>query len=288
MSGKAKNKFLIHDEYYLDLLLVEGKINYDEFVESRKQGKTEKWDEVSYVSQHPFFLHSFLMRLKVENKLRVFKELNNLSFDAIKKLGFGGSSHDFFKYDPAQLGVREYTTQRARLAVILDIPIVFLLIDYPSIEERNSYDFMEYRELGEKITFKKLSNIINRPKQRVITPYILEKNSSEVKRCNFFGENVFCRIDLHKSFFIVELYPRSGLDVDVITVCKIMENLDHKVTRVVSYVPYLRDSPKLCLIGTYIEEQIRDANMYADELMRTMNGMQLFPIDFNLDLIVPK
>jgi hypothetical protein len=288
MSGKAKNKFLIQDEYYIDLLLVEGKINYNEFVESRKQGETEKWDEVSYVSQHPFFLHSFLLSLKVEHKLRVFKEMNKLSFRDIKNLGFGGSIHDFFIYDPKQYEDREYVTQRARLAIILDIPIVFLLRDYPSIAEQNTYNFMEYWELGEKISFKNLSNKIKQPKQRVITPCILEKKSSEDKRCNFFSENIFCRIDLHKTFYVVELHPRSGLDVDVITIRRIIEDFDHKVNRVVSYAPHLRDSLKICLIGPYNEVQSRDADMYSDELIRIKNGTQLFPIDFNLDLIVPK
>ena len=287
MSSDAENKFLIQDEYNIDLLLVERKIDYHKFAESRKQGNIEKWDEISYVSQHPFFLHSFLMSLKVEHKLRVIKELNKLSFMDIKYLSFGGSIHGFFNYDPEQSGNKEYTTQRARLAITLDIPIVFLLMDHPTINERKSYDFLEYRELAEKITFKELSSKIKRPEQRVITPFKLEKDSVEDRLCDFLGDNVFCRLDLHKTFYVLELHPKSVLDLDLITVLKIMENLDHKVTRVVSYIPYLRDSTKLCLIGPYIEEQIRDANMYSDELIKTMNGMQLFPTDFNINLIVP-
>jgi hypothetical protein len=287
MSSDAKNKFLIQDEYNIDLLLVERKIDYHKFAESRKQGDIEKWDEISYVSQHPFFLHSFLMSLKVEHKLRVIKELNKLSFKDIKYLSFGGSIHGFFNYDPEQSGDREYTTQRARLAITLDIPIVFLLMDHPSMDERKSYEFLEYRELGEKVTFKELSSKIKRPEQRVITPFKLEIVSVEDILCDFLGENVFCRLDLHKTFYVMELHPRSGLDVDLNTIRKIMEILDQKVTSVVSYVPHLRDSLKLCLIGPYIEEQMRDANMYSDELIKTMNGMQLFPIDFNLNLIVP-
>ena len=287
MSGEAKNKFLIQDEYNIDLLLVEGQIDYHEFTKCRKQGDIERWDEISYVSQHPFFLRSFLMSLKVEHKLRVIKELNKLSFKDIKYLSFGGSIHSFFNYDPEQSGNREYTTQRARLAITLDIPIVFLLIDHPTIDERRSYEFLEYRELGEKITFKELGSKIKRPEQRIITPFKLVKDSVENGMNDFLGGNVFCRLDLRKTFYVMELHPRSSLDVDLITIRKLMKSLDHKVTHVISYIPHLRDSTKLCLIGPYIEEQIRDANMYSDELIKTMNGMQLFPTDFNLNLIVP-
>ncbi len=284
---KMKNKPTIRHEYNTDLLFAERKINYNKFVEIRNDGEHEKWDEISYVAQSPFFLHSLLMNLKVEHKLRVFKELNEFSFEDIKKLGFGGSIHSFFKFDPEQIRDRSLTEKRARLAIVLDIPVVFTLKDYPTTEERFSYNFIEYREFSETISFYDLKNRIKRPRERAISTYRFEKSFKKDELYNLLTETVFCRLDLRKSFFVIELHPRSVLDIDLSAVRKMIEIFDHQVIRVIAYIPPLRDSYKVCLIGTYIKEQQSEANNYAEEILLKKEGVQLAPVNFNLDLIIP-
>lgn len=287
MPEKKENIIQIREDYNTDLKFAEGKINYEVFAKKRQEDKKEQWNEIRYVASNPFLLHTLLKNLKVEHRLRAFKRLNEYTFEDIKQLGFGGSIHMFFKYAPGNLKDRGFTANRARLATILDIPIVFALMDKPTPEDRIQYNFMEYRELGERVSFKKLKDKIVRPERREISSFILESSTNEIDLFVYFNETLFCRVDLRKTFFVVELHLQSCLSIEIQAINRLVEYFDNRISYVILSSPVLRDSFKLSLIGTYIKEQQVDANKFSDNLIKIGNGKQLYPYNFYFDNIIP-
>lgn len=241
---------------------------------------------MKYIALHPIFLTSFLLGLSVERRLRAVKDLHGYSFKELKTLGkFGGSFHNFFKSRYGYSEDRMFSEQRCRLAITLDIPIVFLLKDKPTFLQRKQYDFMEYHEIAKKITFSELNNILVRPIQREVTAYKIEIK----KDTPFYGvadiSEINCRVDLHKTFFSIEFHLQSQLDVDLYFINKIVEKLNYKIFRIILTEPLLRDTFKLSIICTYIEEQKEDAKKFSEHLINMNKGVLLFP--YNFDFVVP-
>ena len=288
MPDKKENFKKIERDYYTDLAFAERKINSEEFERRHKWGNNEKWDEMKYIALHPVFLLSFLKLLKVEERLRAVKDLNEYSFEDLKSLGkFGGSLTNFFKTQYGYTEDRKLTEQRARLAITLDMPIVYLLKEKPNFVQRKQYDFMEYHEIAKKITFSELNNILVRPIQREVIAYKIEIN----KDSPFYGisdvSEINCRVDLHKTFFSIEFHLHSLLDVDLYFINKIVEKINYKIFRIILTKPLLRDTFKLSIICTYIEEQKEDAKEFSEHLININKGELVFPNNYDFNKVVP-
>jgi len=288
MPDKKENFKKIERDYYTDLAFAEKKINSEEFERRHKWGNNEKWDEMKYIALHPVFLLSFLKLLKVEERLRAVKDLNEYSFEDLKSLGkFGGSLTNFFKTQYGYTEDRKLTEQRARLAITLDMPIVYLLKEKPNFVQRKQYDFMEYHEIAKKITFSELNNILVRPIQREVIAYKIEIN----KDSPFYGisdvSEINCRVDLHKTFFSIEFHLHSLLDVDLYFINKIVEKINYKIFRIILTKPLLRDTFKLSIICTYIEEQKEDAKEFSEHLININKGELVFPNNYDFNKVVP-
>ena len=288
MPDKKENFKKIERDYYTDLAFAKRKINSEEFERRHKWGNNEKWDEMKYIALHPVFLLSFLKLLKVEERLRAVKDLNEYSFDDLKSLGkFGGSLTNFFKTQYGYTEDRMLTEQRARLAITLDMPIVYLLKEKPNFLQRKQYDFMEYHEIAKKITFSELNNILVRPIQREVIAYKIEIN----KDSPFYGisdvSEINCRVDLHKTFYSIEFHLHSLLDVDLYFINKIVEKINYKIFRIILTKPLLRDTFKLSIICTYIEEQKEDAKEFSEHLINMNKGELVFPNNYDFNKVVP-
>jgi hypothetical protein len=288
MPDKKENMNKIKDDYYTDLAFAEKKINSEEFERRHKWGNNEKWDEVKYIAFNPIFLNSFLSELSVEKRLRAVKDSYGYSFNELKSLGkFGGSFHNFFKNQHDYTEDRKLTEQRARLAITLDIPIVYILKDHPTSLHRVQYDYMEYHEIAKTITFSELNNILVRPEKREIIAYKIVNN----KDTSFLGlssvSEINCRVDLHKTFFSIEFYLPSRLDVKLYSINKIVEKLNYKIFRIILSTPLLRDAFKLSIICIYIDEQKEDAKNFSEYLIKINNGVLLFPYNYDFENVVP-
>lgn len=288
MPDKKENFKKIERDYYTDLAFAKRKINSEEFERRHKWGNNEKWDEMKYIALHPVFLLSFLKLLKVEERLRAVKDLNEYSFKDLKSLGkFGGSLTNFFKTQYGYTEDRKLTEQRARLAITLDMPIVYLLKEKPNFLQRKQYDFMEYHEIAKKITFSELNNILVRPIQREVIAYKIEIN----KDSPFYGisdvSEINCRVDLHKTFYSIEFHLHSLLDVDLYFINKIVEKINYKIFRIILTKPLLRDTFKLSIICTYIEEQKEDAKEFSEHLINMNKGELVFPNNYDFNKVVP-
>lgn len=239
------------------------------------------------LAKYTFFLHSLLINLKVKDRIRAVLNLNGFSFRDVERVGgFGGSIlSNLLKSDSNRI----FKESTARVAIVLDIPIVFMLRDKPSYLERQQYDYLEFRELGEKISFAELQGTLIRPKSRGIFPYEIqfEKDVNLPKEIQDLFQ--FCRVDLQKTFYSVEFYIKSYLDIDVKLVEMLVRMFGCKVYRVIISTPILRDTYKLSIIGSYIEEQYKDAEKFADELLKYYHGTQLYPdyFDFEIESVVP-
>ncbi|GGA40589.1 hypothetical protein [Psychrobacillus lasiicapitis] len=288
MPDKKVNKLKIKSDYYTDLAFTERKINIAEFERKHKWGNNEKWEEMKYIASTPFFLHSFLTSLNVEQRLRAVKDLYGYSFKELKGLGkFGGSVHKFFKNQQGYTGDKMLTEQRARLAITLDIPIIYILKDKPTFIQREQYNYLEYHEIAKTITFSELNNILVRPIQREISAYKIEINKDNPFYCGSALSQINCRVDLHKTFFSIEFYLHSRLDVDLYSINRIVEKFDYKIFRIIISTALLRDTYKLSLICTYIEEQKEDAKNFSEKLIRINNGTVLFPYNYDFEKVVP-
>ncbi|MER2078539.1 hypothetical protein [Psychrobacillus psychrotolerans] len=288
MPDKKENMKKIERDYYTDLAFAERKINIEEFERRHKWGNNEKWDEVKYIAFNHFFLTSFLIELNVEPRLRAVKDFYGYSFEDLKSLGkFGGSVHKFFMNQHDYTEDRKLTEQRARLAITLDIPIVYILKDHPTSSQRKQYDYMEYHEIAKTITFSELNNTLVRPDKREIISYkILITEDTP-----FYGlssdSEINCRVDLHKTFFSIELYLPSHLDVNLYSINKIVEKLNYKIFRIILSTPLLRDTFKLSIICTYIEEQKEEAKNFSEHLINMNKGVLLFPSNYDFNKVVP-
>lgn len=286
MPENKKNLIQIKRKYNADLAIVEGKINHNEFVIQHQVGDKNEWFEIDYVAAHPFFLHSLLLNLKVEDRIRAVLRLNGFSFRDVERVGrFGGSI--LFKFLNEE--DRKLNESSARIALVLDMPIIFALRDEPTSNERKQYEYLEFQEYGSKISFDELKRTLIRPKTRGIFAYQVELGK-DIYNANIIHKLFrFCRVDLQKTFFSVEFYFNSSLNIDVDLVKTIVEMFDSRIYRVILSTPVLRDTFKLSVIGTYIEEQHKDAEKFAKRLLEYYKGTQLFPYNFVFDIenVVP-
>lgn len=198
MPDKKENLIKIKNDYSIDLLFAEGKINLDQFKKRRSLEKRERWDEVKYIASNPLFLRSFLSKLSKDIRLQVIRALYGYSYKDIEHIGqFGGSISNHFQSKLKKKGTTEI---KARLAITLDLPFVFILEDNPSDAERRSYDFIEYQEFGEKVSFEKLKDIIVRPSGRTISGFRIEHEIGSNVLFQGLNNNLNCRVDLHQTF----------------------------------------------------------------------------------------
>ena len=285
MPENKGNILKIKQKYNADLAFVEGKITYKEFVRRHTFGAKDEWDEARYVASHPQLFHSLLVNLKVEHRLKLLFYLHGYTYNEIKLVGgFGGSITNMFKYDPNNVENREYKVLAARVAIVLDVPVIYMLRDSPSYSERRKYEYLEFDELAKTVTFEEVHETLIRPKSRGIFPYKVEFNwDSDLSR-KMQGVFENCRVDLHKTFYSVEFYINSFLDIDMNLVETFIKMFDSSVYRVILSTPILRDTYKLSIIGTYIEEQYKDAEKFAERLLGYFNGKQLFPYNFEFDI----
>lgn len=286
MPDKKENKIKIAKSYYTDIALTERKITKDEFERRHKWGDREKWDEMKYIALNPFLLHSFLLNLNVQQRLRAVKDMYGYSYGDIRKIGhFGGSVHKIFTDENED---RNLSVLRAKLAIVLDIPIVFILLDKPTSKERKDYNYMEYHEYAKKIiTLLELKNLLNRPVYREILAFKMKISEGHPFYEKMGNVNLNCRIDLRKTFFSIEFHLFSYLDVDLYSINKIVEKFDNKISQVVITNPLLRDTFKLSLIGSFTKVQQEDAKNFTEYLINGNNGKVLYPYDFNFEKVVP-
>lgn len=285
--SKQRNLIKIKHDFKIDQLFAEGKITLEEFLKKRSLGPYERWNEMSYIAAHPFLLRSFLLKLPVELRLQAIRSLYGYTSKYHEKLGeFGGSLSNHFKYDVGLDRKIEYTTLKARIAVSLDIPLVYVLKDQPTKYELEHYDFVEYFEIGEEISLVDLKSIISRPSERRISCYIIKMDIPSFGLLPYSSDYLFCRVDLHKTFFVVEFYLQKYTNTDIASIFKLVGYFDN-VCRVVVSTPLLRDSRKLSIIGTYIAEQQAEAIKYSDYLIRSWSGEQLYPYEINFEDNIP-
>lgn len=281
MPDKTENLIAIKQDYYTDLLFAEGKITYDEFIKRRTTGPDGEWKEMKYVGEKPFFLNAFLFRLTVENRLRAIKDLYGYDFEYIKIISeFGGSISNHFMFQRKLKDDRLFNKTKARLAITLDIPVVFLIRDSPTFAERCKYNNMEYEELGERVSFEGLRKNISRPTtKRSILPFIIENRNNTLDIFEGLYNGLVCRVDLQKTFYVIEFYLQSFVDVGFETIQRLITYFDINVYRVIVSDALLRDTKKISLIGTYVKAQQMDANIFSNDLIIKWNGQQLYPID---------
>lgn len=73
-------------------------------------------------------MRELLLKLSIERRLRPVLRLKNYTIDGLKTtFDFGGSVYDFFDIKNESTIDKLYTVRVARLSIILDIPIVYLL-----------------------------------------------------------------------------------------------------------------------------------------------------------------
>lgn len=282
MSNK-RNLIKIKHDFKIDQLFAEGEINLEEFLKKRSVGPYERWDEMSYIAAHPYLLRSFLIKLPVELRLRAVRSLYGYSSKYHVKLGeFGGSISKHFKYDFDLDRKIEYTTTKDRIAVSLDIPLVYVLKDQPTKYELKHYDFMEYFGIGEEISMGDLKNVISRPPDRKISCYIITEDIPSFSSLPYSIDYLICRVDLHKTFYVLEFYLQEYTNTDIPSILKLVKCFDN-VCRVITSTPLLRDSKKLSVIGTYITEQQAEAIRYSNYLIRSWGGEQLYPYGINFE-----
>ena len=288
MPDKKENLIKIKQDYNIDLLFAEGKITLEEFLKKRSLGPYERWREMRYVAANPLFLRSFLLKLPVELRLQAVRALYDYSSKYHKNLGeFGGSISEHFRYEPGILEDRKFTTQKARLAISLDIPLVYILRDNPTEIERQHYDVMEYLEIGEKVSFEELGSVLKRPSKRKISCYIIKDEIPNNNLLKSSNNNLICRVDLHKTFFVVEFYLESYVSIDIQSIQWLIAYFEKEVCKVILSTPLLRDTKKLSLIGVYIKEQQSNAIEFSDYLMNNWSGEQLFPANYEFENSVP-
>jgi len=274
------------NDYNMDVSFVEERINYKEFIKHHSTGTKDDWGEIRYVALQPFFLRELLLKLSVERRLRAVLRLKNYTIDGLKKtFDFGGSVYDFFDIKNESTIDKLYTDRVARLSIILDIPIVYLLKNQPSAFEVKEIDFLEYFFLGKKKEFNELNDLITRPKKSSISPYVIENkykgNEIFIRNKN----NIKTRVVLEKTYFAIEFFIDSKLEFDIQKIKVIIKCFDNRVIKVMLSTPTLRESFKLSFIGTYIKEQQVEANKYADELVRYYEGQQVYPPVFQINPI---
>ncbi|MDN4607959.1 hypothetical protein [Sporosarcina highlanderae] len=287
MPENNHNLIQIRQKYNADLAFVEGKINYNEFESRHQVGEKSEWFEINYVAYHSFFLHSLLLNLKVEDRIRAVLKLNGFSRRSAESAGgFGGSTISNLLNEED----RVFTESRAKIALFLDIPIIYLLKDKPTYNETMQYEYLEFQQYGRKISFDEMKRTLTRPQKRSIIAYHLELVDNDVNEANQIHELLrFCRVDLQKTYYSVEFYFNSSMHIDISFINTIIKMFDDRVYRVILSNPILRDSFKLSIIGVYIEEQHKDAKNFAEKLLKYDNGVLLFPynFDFKIDNVVP-
>ena len=288
MADKKENLIKIKQDYNTDLLFAEGKINLEQFLKRRSIEEHERWDEIKYMASKPLYLRSFLSKLPVEIRLTVVRVLYGYSFPEFKKPNqFGGSITDHFKYDKGILEDRDFTRLKARLAIALDMPLAYILKDNPTDTERRHYDFLEYQEFGKRISLEELKDLIVRPSGRLISGYRIESEIDNNVLFKSLNNNLICRVDLHKTFFVVEFHIQSYIGIDIQDIQSLVDYFDNKICRVILSTPLLRESKKLSLIGTYINEQQSKAVEFSNYLISNWDGQQLYPDDFKFEDCVP-
>ncbi|MBB4827137.1 hypothetical protein HNO89_004431 [Sporosarcina luteola] len=177
MPDHKRKIIKIRQKYNADLAFVKRKITYKEFVKRHKLGAKDEWEEASYVAYHPYFFHCLLTNLKVEHRLKALFYLHGFTYDGIKLVGgFDGSITKMFEYDPNNVENREYKMLAARVTIILDVPIVYMLRYTPSVSERQQYEYIEFTELAKKQTFEEVQKTLIRPRSRGIFPYEVKFN----------------------------------------------------------------------------------------------------------------
>lgn len=264
------------NDYITDILFVEGKINYGEFLKHHSMGTKDDWAEIRLVALNPVFLKEFLTKLRIETRSRALLRLKNYTLPELSKFGFGGSVFELFDLKTSNTD-RAYSNRIARLSIFLDVPIIYLLKNQPSYNDIEETHFLEYRFLGEYKQFHELKELISRPANASVTPYLVENEYGGTKIFNRNNKEVRTRLVLEKTFYSIEFFIDSRFEFDSQKIKWLMNCIDKGVIRVILSTPPLRDSYKLSFIGSYIKEQQVEANNHADELLKYFEGQQIYP-----------
>lgn len=302
---RKENLIQIKKQYDADLAFTEGKFTKDEFEREHRKGSREEWIEIPYVSKSLFFLESLLKMLPIAQRLIAVKDMYGYSYNDIRKIGgFGGSIHQFFKYEHKKSEtvanknddrlketnehtdeLKEPSFQRARLSIILDIPFVYVLKDKPNHLDIVNFYGLEFKLAGQTLLFHKIPEQIFSPIKRSIKAYKVENRMGHTVLFPSENEWVYMRLDLRKEFYTVEFYLRTHLDIDLVTINRIVKffkSHSHNICVIISR-PLLSDSFKISIVATYIKEQKLAAQIHQDELLQKFNGSVLYPYNFNFN-----
>lgn len=285
---KKLNYVDIEERFVKDYEFLFGEIKSKDFIEDRYKENKKQWKEMPIFGTSFIALQALLLSIPIELRIIALKDYYNYSYDKIREIGgFGGSIQRLTnrrlkprkESDGVELKIPNVL--RARLAIVLDIPIVFLLTDYPSLKDRKKYDFLEYRLVGEVIDFDKLSEFIMPPSQRKIKPFKLENTFNGVLESHNLYERLNIRVDLRESIFIVDFHLSSILEFDYVVIKKILHSFkkaNKNIVRVILSRALLRDTFKLSFIGSYRLENRDDAIKYGDYVVTILKGEILYPM----------
>jgi hypothetical protein len=281
MPGRNNINFVeIEERYIKDYEFLNGEINNKEFIDDRIKEIRQKWVEMPLFGASISDLEALLIKLPINLRLIALKDYYEYRYSDVRELGHfgGGSIERYFKNLEEDINMP--SDVMARLAIVLDIPIVFIMIGLPSLEDRKNYEFFEYRLIGKVIRFNDLIDYIKRPQIREITPYKLENTFKDSLDFIISNDHLNIRVDLRKSFFIIEFYLKSRLDFNNNMLKKMIDSFksgNKKLITVVETRALLRDTFKLSFIGCYKLEEKDIAINYRDYLVSIQNGEILYP-----------
>lgn len=263
------------DKLEFDKMFSKGEINLDDFDKKHATGEKENWVEIIELISNPILFNNLLLKLPAPKRLQVLREVQGLSFNDIKKIGIGGSINRYFisKYSDSFNMNRSHP----KLAIILDIPLTFLIVDrpiYTGMDNFNEYNFLDKANKkisGEDLAGKVLKNV----GYRDITGYTM-KNHIGKKGKIFFNENdfLFVRCDKHSNgIFLVEFYLHPISEINFNSFKEFASYFGGRIKEVLYTDSILRPHKKLILVGywndkndpnklnEFINNQIKYKNM---------------------------
>lgn len=233
----------------IDKQFIEDRLTLNAYLKGRSVGGNEYWSEIPFLARNMVYLNRLLIKLPPPLRLQATMGLNQLVFDDIKRMGFGGSISDFFQYSP-NIQPKEPTCRYFQMAPILDIPIEYMT--YPIIDFQE-VSFLEYRLCNSScITIDEAFNLAKeKPDSRRIDGKIVQNYFIKEKIFKSEGEFLFLRIDRRTSFFSLEFYIRSS-KIEIMSIEKLVKTFLGE-NNIYTFIcdPILRDHKKLVIIAAY-------------------------------------
>ncbi|WNF35214.1 hypothetical protein RJD24_12120 [Bacillaceae bacterium IKA-2] len=256
----------------IDIKFIEDEISLDEFIKEHKYSSKEYWKEVPFLANNMVYLNRFLIKLPVPLRLQAAMALNQLTFDDLKDMGFGGSINKFFQYNPKnQL---KPTLRYFELAPFLDIPIEYM--NRQREFQNVSFDEYELKNSASISIADAFKVAKEKPNSRQIGAKIVQNHFLKGKIFEDEPEQLFLRIDRRQRFYSLEFFIRSH-NIKLGTIEELTKTfLGKDNSHIYICDAFLRDHKKLIFLGAY-EFNVKALENYVDYLKDRFRSQKVIP-----------